>query len=63
MRLEKRSERVMVLAIKVREFKRPPVVPGSRERTLKACAQWRKADEDAKRIAKEHGLEIPELVC
>lgn len=53
----------MVLAIKVRQFKRPPPKPGARERTLEACAQWRKADEEAKRIAKEQGLEIPELVC
>ena len=53
----------MVLAVKLHQFKRPPIVPGGRERTLAHIEQFKRADAEAKRIAKEHGLEIPELVC
>lgn len=37
--------------------------PGARQRTLDAMTQFRKADEELKRICKEKGIPVPELIC
>lgn len=53
----------MVLAVKLRKFKRQAPQPGARERTLEQCEKFKRADAEAKRIAQEHGFDIPEIVC
>lgn len=37
--------------------------PDARQRTLDAMAQYQKADEELRRICKEKGIPVPELIC
>ncbi|MCY1300585.1 hypothetical protein D9M68_19740 [compost metagenome] len=37
--------------------------PDSRQRTLDAIEQWRRADADIERICKEKGIPVPVLTC
>lgn len=37
--------------------------PGARERTLKAIEDWKRADEELRRICAEKGIPVPVLVC
>lgn len=37
--------------------------PGARERSLKAVEQWKRADEELRRVCQERGIPVPVLVC
>ncbi len=53
----------MIPSIRLQDLKRAEPDSTSRERTLKAVEDFRKAHDDLVRVCEEKGIEVPIMIC